>query len=877
MKKSNSDSQIFPVLPLRDVIVFPNMVIPLFVGREKSIKSLEVAMDSNKQIMLVAQKTADLDDPQDKDIYRYGTLATVLQLLKLPDGTIKVLVEGANRAQIQGEIYGDEYFEAKVDIVAESIIDDKEIEVFSRSVIDSFDQYVKLNKKIAPEVMTSLSGIDDPSRLADTIAAHMVLKMEEKQSILEINDIKDRIEHIINLIENELDILQVEKKIRGRVKNQMEKSQREYYLNEQMKAIQKELGDMDDVPNEVEEIEQKIIKSGMPKDVMNKIKGDVNKLKMMSPMSAEASVLRNYIDVLVNVPWKKRTKVTKDLVIAEEILENDHHGLEKVKERILEYLAVQQRVRKLKGPILCLVGPPGVGKTSLGKSIAKATGRKFTRMSLGGVRDEAEIRGHRRTYIGSLPGKIMQNISKVGVKNPLFLLDEIDKMAMDFRGDPSSALLEVLDSEQNDTFSDHYLEVDFDLSDVMFVATSNSMNIPGPLLDRMEVIRIPGYTENEKDSIAGKYLLPKQLKNNGLTNKDIKLNKNIFLEIIRSYTREAGVRNLEREISKICRKVVKKLLLTKKLKSVKIDKNNLKDYLGVKRFKHGEAEKENVIGLVNGLAWTEVGGELLSVETAVIPGKGKYILTGQLGDVMQESIRAAMTIVRKRALNIGIDWALNNGAKYAFLFDQDSSLCDLFVSRMISAYLDAHKKANKELAAVGPRIINPQTMRQTRFKIFSSIVFRSDRIFPESTSHYMADFLITSGTMLNLDCIKEIGFMKESYFIDNVDLEWCFRAKSKGFDLVGTDEAVLYHAIGERSKNPLVRSGIMAQHNPARTYYSSRNRVHLYAADYSPIGWKVRDLVRFTLKSLWLIITSSERRAYLRHISLGIRDAKTLI
>ena len=655
MKKSNSEDQVFPVLPLRDVIVFPNMVIPLFVGREKSIKSLEVAMDSNKQIMLVAQKTADLDDPQDKDIYRYGTLATVLQLLKLPDGTIKVLVEGASRAQVQGKIYGEEYFEAKVDIVDESIIDDREIDIFSRSVIDSFDQYVKLNKKIAPEVMTSLSGIDDPSRLADTIAAHMVLKMEEKQSILEINDVKERIEHIINLIENELDILQVEKKIRGRVKNQMEKSQREYYLNEQMKAIQKELGDMDDVPNEVEEIEQKIAKSGMPKDVMQKIKGDVNKLKMMSPMSAEASVLRNYIDVLVNVPWKKRTKVTKDLVIAEKVLEDDHHGLEKVKERILEYLAVQQRVRKLKGPILCLVGPPGVGKTSLGKSIAKATGRKFTRMSLGGVRDEAEIRGHRRTYIGSLPGKIMQNISKVGVKNPLFLLDEIDKMAMDFRGDPSSALLEVLDSEQNDTFSDHYLEVDFDLSDVMFVATSNSMNIPGPLLDRMEVIRIPGYTENEKDSIAGKYLMPKQLKNNGLTDKDIKLNKNIFLEIIRSYTREAGVRNLEREISKICRKVVKKLLLTKKLKSIKIDKNNLKDYLGVKRFKHGEAEKENVIGLVNGLAWTEVGGELLSVETAVIPGKGKYILTGQLGDVMQESIRAAMTIVRKRALNIGID------------------------------------------------------------------------------------------------------------------------------------------------------------------------------------------------------------------------------
>tara|TARA_X000001036_G_scaffold83136_1_gene75171 strand:+ start:567 stop:2960 length:2394 start_codon:yes stop_codon:yes gene_type:complete len=655
MKKSNSDALVFPVLPLRDVIVFPNMVIPLFVGREKSIKSLEVAMDANKQIMLVAQKTADLDDPQDGDIYRFGTLATVLQLLKLPDGTIKVLVEGANRAEIQGKIYGDEYFEAKVDIVEEKIIGDREIEILSRSVIDSFDQYVKLNKKIAPEVMTSLSGIDDPSRLADTIAAHLVLKMEEKQTILEISDVKDRIESIINLIENELDILQVEKKIRGRVKNQMEKSQREYYLNEQMKAIQKELGDMDDVPNEIEDIEKKIVKSGMPKEVMNKIKGDVNKLKMMSPMSAEASVLRNYIDVLVNVPWKKRTKVTKDLVIAEKILEDDHHGLERVKERILEYLAVQQRVRKLKGPILCLVGPPGVGKTSLGKSIAKATGRKFTRMSLGGVRDEAEIRGHRRTYIGSLPGKIMQNLSKVGVKNPLFLLDEIDKMAMDFRGDPSSALLEVLDSEQNDTFSDHYLEVDFDLSDVMFVATSNSMNIPGPLLDRMEVIRIPGYTENEKDSIAGKYLMPKQLENNGLTEKDIKFNKNTFLEIIRSYTREAGVRNLEREISKICRKVVKKLLLNKKLKSIKIDKNNLKDFLGVKRFKHGEAEKENVVGLVNGLAWTEVGGELLSVETAVIPGKGKYILTGQLGDVMQESIRAAMTIVRKRALNIGID------------------------------------------------------------------------------------------------------------------------------------------------------------------------------------------------------------------------------
>ena len=655
MQKDSSDNLVFPVLPLRDVIVFPNMVIPLFVGRDKSIKSLEVAMDDNKQIMLVAQKTADLDDPQDKDIYRYGTLATVLQLLKLPDGTIKVLVEGSDRAEIQGEIYGDTYFEAQVNIIEEPVVDDREVEILSRSVIDSFDQYVKLNKKIAPEVMTSISGIDDPARLADTIAAHMVLKMEEKQAILEIHDVKDRIEHIISIIENELDILQVEKKIRGRVKNQMEKSQREYYLNEQMKAIQKELGDMDDVPNEIEEIEQKIKKSGMPKEVMQKIKSDVNKLKMMSPMSAEASVLRNYIDVLVNVPWKKKTKVTKDLVAAEKVLEDDHHGLEKVKERILEYLAVQQRVSKLKGPILCLVGPPGVGKTSLGKSIAKATGRKFTRMSLGGVRDEAEIRGHRRTYIGSLPGKIMQNLSKAGVKNPLFLLDEIDKMAMDFRGDPSSALLEVLDSEQNDTFSDHYLEVDFDLSDVMFVATSNSMNIPGPLLDRMEVIRIPGYTENEKESIADRYLMPKQLKNNGLTDKDIKFNKNIFLEIIRSYTREAGVRNLERELSKICRKVVKKLLLNKKLKNIKIDDKNLTEFLGVKRYKYSEAEKENVIGLVNGLAWTEVGGELLSVETAIIPGKGKYILTGSLGDVMQESIRAAMTIVRKRALSMNIE------------------------------------------------------------------------------------------------------------------------------------------------------------------------------------------------------------------------------
>ena len=656
MKKSNlENNNRFPVLPLRDIIVFPNMVVPLFVGREKSIKSLETAMNANKQIMLVAQKSPDLDDPHDNDIYRFGTLATILQLLKLPDGTIKVLVEGDVRAKIEGKIYGDTYFEARINILEEDQKNDRELEILSRSVLDSFDQYVKMNKKIPPEVITSLSGIDNPSRLADTIAAHMVLKIEDKQEILEINDIKDRIKKIINIIENELEILQVEKKIRGRVKNQMEKSQREYYLNEQIKAIQKELGDLDDAPNEIEEIEKKMINSGMPNEVLKKVNSDVNKLKLMSPMSAEASVLRNYIDVLVNAPWKKRTKVTKDLRIAEKLLELDHYGLEKVKERILEYLAVQQRVRKLKGPILCLVGPPGVGKTSLGKSIAKATGRKFTRMSLGGVRDEAEIRGHRRTYIGSMPGKIIQNLIKVAVKNPLFLLDEIDKMAMDFRGDPSSALLEVLDAEQNNTFSDHYMEVDFDLSDVMFVATSNSMNIPAPLLDRMEVIRIPGYTENEKESIAENYLMPKQIENNGLTKKDIIFNKNIFLEIIRYYTREAGVRNLERELSKICRKVVKKLLLDKDLKKIHVNKNNLSDFLGQKRFKHGQAEKENVIGLVNGLAWTEAGGELLSVETAVIPGKGKYILTGQLGEVMQESIKAAMTIVRKRAESLGID------------------------------------------------------------------------------------------------------------------------------------------------------------------------------------------------------------------------------
>ena len=648
----------FPVLPLRDVIVFPNMVIPLFVGRSKSIAALDAAMEDNKQIFLVAQKNADNDNPTQKDVYKNGTLSTILQLLKLPDGTIKVLVEGSQRATIDGDIIDDNYLQASVKIHEELDFDETEVEALSRNAVDLFDQYIKLNKKIAPEVMTSLSGIDDPSRLADTITAHMSLKMDEKQKMLETFDTKERLEKIINLIEAELDVLSVEKKIRGRVKNQMEKSQREYYLNEQMKAIQKELGEMEDVPNEIDELEEKVHKVGMPKDVKSKAISDINKLKMMSPMSAEATVLRNYIDVLVGVPWKKKSKVTSDLSFAEKVLEDDHYGLDKVKERILEYLAVQQRVKKLKGPILCLVGPPGVGKTSLGRSIAKATGRKFTRMSLGGVRDEAEIRGHRRTYIGSLPGKIIQNLSKVGVKNPLFLLDEIDKMAMDFRGDPASALLEVLDAEQNDTFSDHYLEVDFDLSDVMFVATANTMNIPGPLLDRMEVIRIPGYTEDEKINIAKNYLSPKQLEFNGLKEDEIKFEQKSFKDIIRYYTREAGVRNLEREISKIYRKVVKKLLLGKKSKKIEINPTNLDEFLGVRKFKHGETEKNNTVGLVNGLAWTEVGGELLTVEAAVVPGKGKYILTGQLGDVMQESIRAAMTVVRDRteALNILSDF-----------------------------------------------------------------------------------------------------------------------------------------------------------------------------------------------------------------------------
>ena len=632
------------------------MVIPLFVGREKSINALDTAMQEDKKILLVAQKNAEVDDPSVDDIYEIGTLSTILQLLKLPDGTVKVLVEGAERVRITGYENTDTFFTAHIDVlVQDDEPDDKELEVQTRSLLALFDQYVKLNKKVPPEILTSLSGIDESGRLADTIAAHMSLKLDEKQKILEIEDCHQRIERLMVLIEGEIDIMQIEKRIRGRVKQQMEKSQREYYLNEQMKAIQKELGDMDDVPNELEELEQKINKAGMSKEALEKATSELNKLKMMSPMSAEATVVRNYVDWLVNVPWKKRTKIRNDLAAAEGILEEDHFGLDKVKERILEYLAVQQRVKKLKGPILCLVGPPGVGKTSLGRSIARATGRKFTRMSLGGVRDEAEIRGHRRTYIGSLPGKILQNLAKLSVRNPLFLLDEMDKMSMDFRGDPSSALLEVLDPEQNNSFGDHYLEVDFDLSDVMFVATANTMNIPAPLLDRMEVIRIPGYTEDEKINIAMRYLLKKQIELNGLKETEISISENAIRDIVRYYTREAGVRNLEREISKICRKVVKELVLHKKGKKIVVTPRNIEKYLGVKRFRYGRAEENDQVGQVTGLAWTEVGGELLTIESTMVTGKGKMIHTGQLGEVMQESIHAAMTVVRSRSASLGIE------------------------------------------------------------------------------------------------------------------------------------------------------------------------------------------------------------------------------
>ncbi len=643
-----------PVLPLRDVVVYPHMVIPLFVGREKSIKALEAAMENDKQILLVAQKSAADDDPGADDLYRIGTVSTILQLLKLPDGTVKVLVEGNHRARIVSFLGDEEYFTAQVKTYEEEPLDEREAEVLVRSLTNQFDQYVKLNKKIPPEILTSLSSIEDPGRLVDTIAAHMSLKIEEKQQILELTDLRERLEHLMALMESEIDLLQVEKRIRGRVKRQMEKSQREYYLNEQMKAIQKELGDLEEVPNELEELEKKIEAAGMSKEAKAKAKAELGKLKMMSPMSAEATVVRNYLDWLLSAPWKKRSKVRHDLARAEQVLEEDHYGLEKVKERILEYLAVQQRMKKMKGPILCLVGPPGVGKTSVGKSIARATNRKFVRMALGGVRDEAEIRGHRRTYIGSMPGKIIQNLAKVGTRNPLFLLDEIDKMAMDFRGDPASALLEVLDPEQNHTFNDHYLEVDFDLSEVMFVATSNTMNIPGPLLDRMEVIRLSGYTEDEKVAIAERYLIRKQMKNNGLKEDEIEISEDAVRDIIRYYTREAGVRNLEREIAKICRKVVKEVLLGEQSGKVEVTPDNLEKYLGVRRFRFGLAEEKDQVGQVTGLAWTEVGGELLTIETAVMPGKGKYTVTGQLGDVMKESIQAALTVVRSRANVLGI-------------------------------------------------------------------------------------------------------------------------------------------------------------------------------------------------------------------------------
>ena len=656
----SADSGFLPLLPLRDVVVYPHLVIPLFVGRAKSVKALELASDGNKQIFLVAQKSANKDEPEASDLYEVGTIATVLQMLKLPDGTVKVLVEGVSRAKLIEFQDTSDCFTGKAEVIEEASEDDPEIQALMRSVFTQFDQYVKLNKKIPPEILTSLATIEDASRLADTISAHLTLKLEEKQSILEMFSIAERLEHLLGVMEGEIDILQVEKRIRGRVKRQMEKSQREYYLNEQVKAIQKELGEQDENAD-IDELAKRIDAAKMPKEALDKATSEMKKLRMMSPMSAEASVVRNYIETLVNLPWKKKTKISKDLIEAQRILDEDHYGLEKVKERIVEYLAVQQRVDKLKAPILCLVGPPGVGKTSLGQSIAKAINRKFVRVALGGVRDESEIRGHRRTYIGSMPGKILQSMAKVSVKNPLFLLDEVDKMGQDMRGDPSSALLEVLDPEQNHTFVDHYVEVEYDLSDVMFVATSNSMNIPEALLDRMEIIRLAGYTEDEKLNIAMRYLVPKQLKAHGLKTNEIDFTEAAVQEIIRLYTREAGVRSLDRDISKVCRKVVKDLLTAKqglpkegKLDLVKITPENLEKYLGVQRFDFGLAAKENQIGQVTGLAWTQVGGDLLTIESVAMPGKGKTITTGKLGDVMQESIQAAMSVVRSRAKRLGI-------------------------------------------------------------------------------------------------------------------------------------------------------------------------------------------------------------------------------
>lgn len=650
---SGADSA-YPLIPLRDVVVFPHMVIPLFVGRAKSNKALEVAMETGKHVMLVAQKSAAKDEPDAEDLYQVGSVANILQMLKLPDGTVKVLVEGFKRARLIDVIDENTHLSCVVEEVSGDDGSVAELEGMRRALVTQFEQYVKVNKKIPPEILTSIGGIDEAGRLADTIAAHLPLKLGQKQEILEVFDVKPRLEHLLGLLESELDIIQVERRIRGRVKRQMEKSQREYYLNEQVKAIQKELGDTEEGAD-IEEIEKKIKSARMPKEAKAKAEGELKKLKLMSPMSAEATVVRNYIDTLVGLPWRKKSKVTGDLTAASDILDSDHYGLEKVKERIVEYLAVQQRVDKLKAPILCLVGPPGVGKTSLGQSIAKATNRKFTRMSLGGVRDESEIRGHRRTYIGSMPGKILQNMTKVGVRNPLFLLDEVDKMGMDFRGDPSSALLEVLDPEQNDKFGDHYIEVDYDLSDVMFVATANSMNIPGPLLDRMEVIRLSGYTEDEKVNIATQYLLPKQIKNNGLGETEISISEGAVRDVVRYYTREAGVRSLEREISKVCRKVVTSIVTNKIKKKVSVTSKNLDKYLGVRKFTFGLAEKANQVGQVTGLAWTEVGGELLTIETVLMPGKGNVQRTGSLGDVMKESVEAARSVVRSRALVLGIE------------------------------------------------------------------------------------------------------------------------------------------------------------------------------------------------------------------------------
>ncbi len=654
MEKSRIDSQVLPLLPLRDVVVYPHMVIPLFVGRNKSIAALERAMADDKQVLLVAQRHPSVDEPTAVDLYGVGTIAQILQILKLPDGTVKVLVEGRERAQIQSVDGVEEYFQATVELVEAAEPEKSKTEALVRTLLNGFDQYINLSKKVPAEVLSSLTGIDEAGRLADTVAAHMSLELAQKQEILEISPVVERIEHLVGLMEAEADLFQVEKRIRGRVKKQMEKSQREYYLNEQLKAIQRELGEIGDEPAEADELERKIIESGMPREAEKKARTELNKLKMMSPMSAEASVVRSYIDWMVTVPWTKRSKVRHDLEKAEEILEADHYGLEEVKERILEYLAVQKRVKKLKGPVLCLVGPPGVGKTSLGESIARATNRKFVRMALGGVRDEAEIRGHRRTYIGSLPGKLVQKIAKTGVKNPLFLLDEIDKMGMDHRGDPASALLEVLDPEQNSHFNDHYLEVDYDLSDVMFICTSNSMNIPGPLLDRMEIIRIPGYTEDEKVNIALRYLVPKQLKNNGLKANELELSEGAIRGIIRYYTREAGVRNLDREIAKVCRKVVTQHVKDQKLNLEKVTEDQLEDYLGVKKTDFGKAEEKNQVGQVTGLAWTQVGGELLTIEASVVKGKGRMTKTGSLGDVMQESIQAAITVVRSRSQMLGV-------------------------------------------------------------------------------------------------------------------------------------------------------------------------------------------------------------------------------